>query len=157
MSFMAWKQNVGIGNLDAAKARELLKNFRYPTEINKNYLKIRVGASSINIGFETNGSNSSTVGVKSTPMNIGGFLVFVILLCLFVVPGFIYSLVRQSKMKNIFYEAIQVMNQNASNTSKSSFSDEITAKLTKLKEMKEQGVISEEEFNKKKSELIEKL
>ena len=123
----------------------------------KNYLKIRVGASSINIGFETNGSNSSTVGVKSTPMNIGGFLVFVILLCLFVVPGFIYSLVRQSKMKNIFYEAIQVMNQNASNTSKSSFSDEITAKLTKLKEMKEQGVISEEEFNKKKSELIEKL
>ena len=33
----------------------------------------------------------------------------------------------------------------------------IPEKLAKLKEMKEQGIISEEEFNKKKSELIDKL
>ena len=36
-------------------------------------------------------------------------------------------------------------------------SDDVSLKLQKLKSMKEQGLISEEEFNKKKSELIEKL
>lgn len=55
-------------------------------------------------------------------------------------------------------EAVRVMNQNASNNLKASnTSDDISAKLSKLKEMKDQGIISEEEFNKKKTELIEKL
>lgn len=157
MSYMAWKQNVGIGNLDAIKAKELLKNFRYTTEINNNYLKIKAGSSSINIAFKSNGSNSSTVGVKSTPMSIGGVLIFVILLFVFIVPGCIYSLVRQSKMKAIFFEAVQVMNQNATSSLNASCSNDITDKIVKLKEMKEQGIISEEEFNKKKSELIEKI
>ena len=43
-----------------------------------------------------------------------------------------------------------------SNTTTSS-TDDVSAKISKLKKMKEQGIISEEEFNKKKSELIEKL
>ena len=50
------------------------------------------------------------------------------------------------------------MNQNASNSPKlTSDSTDISAKLSKLKEMKDQGIITEEEFNKKKAELIEKL
>ena len=69
-------------------------------------------------------------------------------------PGFIFALVTSSKRKKIFIEAINVMNQNSTNMSSN---NGIPEKLAKLKEMKEQGIISEEEFNKKKSELIDKL
>lgn len=50
------------------------------------------------------------------------------------------------------------MNQNVSTSPKlASGSNDISAKLSKLKEMREQGIINEEEFNKKKAELIDKL
>ena len=86
------------------------------------------------------------------------FILFIVFIFIFVVPGFIFSIVDSFMLKKIFEDAIQVMNQNASNSPKlTSDSTDISAKLSKLKEMKDQGIITEEEFNKKKTELIDKL
>ena len=158
MNYLAWKQNVGVENLNAKKAKDLLKNFNYPSSIdNKGKLRINCGASDIKLGFEPNGS-STFVGVTSTPMKPWAFILFLIFMLCFVLPGFIFSMIISSKRKKIFMEAVRVMNQNASNDLKASnTSDDISAKLSKLKEMKDQGIINEEEFNKNKTELIEKL
>lgn len=154
MAYLAWKQNVGVENLNAEKAKDLLKNYRYKTFVDsKGKLRIDCGASYIKIAFEPNG-NTTSVGVTSTPYKLWAFLLFLVFICCFVVPGFIFALVTSSKRKKIFIEAINVMNQNCTNMNSN---NGIPEKLAKLKEMKEQGIISDEEFNKKKSELIEKL
>lgn len=44
MGYLAWKQNVSIENLDANKAKDLLKEFKYPTSVDdKGKLKIESG------------------------------------------------------------------------------------------------------------------
>ncbi len=155
---MAWKQNVGIENLNAEKAKELLKTFRYPTSIDdKGILRINCRTCDIKLEFEQQGSTSVVVG-NPTMMKPWAFILFIVFIFIFVVPGFIFSIVDSFMLKKIFEEAIQVINQNASNSPKiTSDSTDISAKLSKLKEMKDQGIITEEEFNKKKTELIDKL
>lgn len=89
MAYLAWKQNVGIENLDAEKAKDLLKTFRYQTSIDdKGKLRINCGASDIKLGFEPHGA-STAVGVTSTPMKPWAFILFLIFIFIFVVPGFI--------------------------------------------------------------------
>ncbi|MBO4439247.1 MAG: SHOCT domain-containing protein [Spirochaetaceae bacterium] len=158
MAYLAWKQNVGVENLNAEKAKDLLKNFRYRTFIDeKGKLRIDCGASYIKIAFEPNG-NTTSVGVTSTPYKPWAFILCLVFVFIFVVPGFIFALITASQRKKIFIEAVQVMNQNASQSTKSvSDSSDVSVKITKLKELKEQGIINEEEFNKKRAELIEKL
>ena len=158
MAYLAWKQNVGIENLDAEKAKDLLKTFRYQTSIDdKGKLRINCGASDIKLGFEPHGA-STAVGVTSTPMKPWAFILFLIFIFIFVVPGFIFAMILSFQRRKIFIEAVQVMNQNVSNSPKlAPGSTDVSAKLSKLKEMKDQGIITEEEFNKKKTELIEKL
>lgn len=158
MAYLAWKQNVGIENLNAERAKELLKTFRYETSIDaKGRLRINCGASYINLGFQPNGS-TTIVGVTSTPMKLWACLLFIIFIFVFVVPGFIFALIVSSKLKKVFFEAVQVMNQNVSNISNhNSNNNDFSSKLAKLKEMKEEGIISAEEFEKKRAELIDKI
>ncbi len=113
MALMNWEQNVGKSNLSAKDGEILLRNFRYPSEIDsKGNLLIDIGNSKLVIGFKNNGLNSTWVGVKRFKNKIWTLIITIILLCIFVIPGFIYMLFLNNNRKKIFIEAINVINQN---------------------------------------------
>ena len=113
MALMNWKQNVGKGNLTAKDAEILLRNFRYPSEIdNKGNLIIDIGNTKLVIGFKNNGLNSTWIGVKRFKNKISTLIITIFLLCIFVIPGFIYMLFLNNNRKKIFIEATNLMNQN---------------------------------------------
>lgn len=155
---LAWKQNVAMENLDANKAKSLLKNFAYETSVDdKEHLVISDGPSIIRIGFKPNGE-TTTVGVVGSIMKPWAFLLFLIFIFCCVLPGFLLSIYLSSKSKKIYLQAVQELKSNISTTmsssSSSSASNDVMEKISKLNALKDQGLISDEEFNKKKSEII---
>ena len=84
--------------------------------------------------------------------------------CLFTTIGWLIPLGYYFYQKNTVKTAIEeIFNRcenefrNSNNAPLEISTDAVSLKLSKLKEMKDQGIITEEEFNKKKAELIEKL
>ncbi|MBO4439248.1 MAG: SHOCT domain-containing protein [Spirochaetaceae bacterium] len=90
---------------------------------------------------------------------------WIFLVCgLFTTVGWLVPIVFYLYQKNTVKVGIEeVFNRcenefrNSSNTTLGISSDDVSVKLQKLKAMKDQGLISEEEFNKKKAELLEKM
>lgn len=113
MKLMNWKQNIGRGNLTPQEGEILLRNFRYPPVIDKKgRLMIDTGSSKFVIGFQPNGENSTWVGVTYFKMNGGTLFLAIILYCIFLIPGFLFVLHLNKKRKEIFNEAVRLMNQN---------------------------------------------
>lgn len=112
MAMMAWKQNLGEGNVGPERAQELLRTFRYPTELDKKgRLRIDIGLSKLVLGFQPNGANSTLIGVSQAKMNPVALVLFIVFLLAFVVPGFIFAMIVSGKRKKVFFEAVQTMNQ----------------------------------------------
>ena len=161
MAVLNWKQNIGIGNLTSEQGKELLKNFNYPTEIDKKgRLLIDAGLSKFVIAFKDNGTDSTLIGVSHVKMKAWALILFILFICLAVVPGFIFALIINSGRKKVFFEAVKLMNQNIDklNTTSENHTDSNTAdKLKKLKTMLADELISQDEFNSKKKELLSKM
>ena len=158
MAYLAWKQSIGEGNVGPERAKELLRNFNYSTSIDKKgRLLINAGFSKFVLGFKENGNDSTYIGVNHFKMNPGAFIGFIILICLFVIPGAIFSLVINSQRKKVFIEAAKLMNQNLMTTPRVSSTTNTASKLEDLKAMKDKGLISAEEFEAKKKDIIEKM
>ena len=158
MAMLNWKQNVGEGNVSPERAKELLKNFNYATDIDKKgRLVINAGLSKFIIGFKENGPNSTYIGVNRVKMNPGALIGFIVLLLCFVIPGFIFSLVIDSQRKKVFTEAVRLMNQNIMTVSHATSSSFSLEKLEELRMMKDKGLISSEEFEAKKKAIIERI
>lgn len=160
MANMAWKQSIEIGNLNAEKALELLEGFNYPTEIDKKGRLTISRMGKMVLHFEPNGTHSTFVGVRYTKMHPLIFILFVLLLIAFVVPGFIFSLIMNSQRKQVFLNAVSYIKNNINNettTQKSSTPDPIDEKLRKLNSMLKEKLISEEEYSSKKNQLLDNL
>ena len=113
MARMNWKQCIGEGGLTPQRGKELLADFRYPTEIDKKgrLLIVTGGMSKTVIGFEDDGPDSTIVGVSAFKFKPITIILLIILLLAFLVPAVIVGLNHSSRRKKIFLEAVQVMNQ----------------------------------------------
>jgi hypothetical protein len=158
MALMNWKQNIGEGHITPQRAKELLKNFNYATEIDaKGRLLINAGMSKFVIAFKDNGPNSTIIGVTHFKMK-SFFVILDIILCLcFVLPGLIFSMIINSQRKKTFTEAVRVMNLALNNAPNTSPSANPTQQLEKLNELKEKNLISPDEYEKKKQIIIDAI
>lgn len=155
-----WKQNIGAGNLTPEKVKVLLKNFRYPTEIDqKGRLLIDTGTSKFVMAFRNNGEDSTIIGVSHFKMKAWAFLLFVVFLFCFVVPGFLFVMIVNHQRKKVYIEAVRLINTNLNNPviSNTNFTmDDPAEKIKKIKQMFEDGLISEEDFKNKKEAILAK-
>ncbi len=155
MALLNWKQNIGIGNLSSEKAKTLLKNFRYPTEIDKKgRLNIDAGLSKFVIVLKDNGPDSTIIGVSHFKMKFWVAILLIIFLCAFLVPGLIFAGIINSKRKSVYLEAVRLMNQNIRTDSADTVSEDPSHKIENLKNMLEKGLITEKDFEMKKSDIL---
>ena len=161
MAVLNWKQNIGVGNLTSEQRKELLKNFNYPTEIDKKgRLLINAGLSKFVIAFKNNGPDSTLIGVSHFKMKAWAFILFIIFICLAVIPGFIFALIINAGRKKVFFEAVRLMNQNIdkiSSTQNTDTDSDASDKIKKLKSMLDDGILTQEEFDSKKKELLSQI
>ena len=146
------KEIVNIPNIDASKAIEILgSKFSHSIEADsKGRLVIYGDFVKVFVKFKKNGSTTELKFGGSRWVS-GGMIARII----FIPFYWIYANLKASgEHKSLLKDLANSI--RTSNTTPSS-TDDVSAKISKLKKMKEQGIISEEEFNKKKSELIEKL
>jgi hypothetical protein len=112
MAYLNWKQNLGEGGITPEKGKKLLKNFRYPTEIDKNgNLLIDVGLSKAVVSFKENGPDSTLIGYNRSKFNPIGLSLLILSILLFVIPGLIFQLINYKKTKKVYFEAVKLMNQ----------------------------------------------
>jgi len=162
MAFLNYKQKINYKNLNPEITRDLLKDFKYPATIDKKgKLRISCSASDIKLGFEPQG-DFTIIGVTSTPMKPWIFILFLIFICIFVLPGFIFALIFMFTQRDIYMDAVKVINDKINSTNQrqqesSILPIDISTKIQKLRELKEQGILTEDEFDKKKNEIIDKI
>ena len=151
-----WKQNIGVSNLTPEKGKNLLKNFRYPTEIDeKGRLLIDAGMSKFVIAFQSNGPDSTLIGVSYFKMKLWAMILLILSACALGFPALIVALIINSKRKAVFIEAVRLMNQNINQVSaNSSTANDLAPKLKKLKSMLDEKLISQEDFTSKKNTLL---
>lgn len=156
MAIMNWKQNIGEGGVSSERGKELLRHFRYPTMIDKKgRLLIDVGLSKFVIGFKENGPDSTVIGVTHFKMKPLALLLGIILLCAFILPGFIFAAVLNSQRKKVFSEAVIAMNQAVMmGERKANDISDVSTRLQKLQVMKEHGLISADEYDKKRKVIL---
>lgn len=145
---MATKEIINISELDANKALTMLGNdFPFSLEVDrKNRLVVTGKVVKVFIKFKQIG--------QSTEIKFAGSKWVSLAKVMFIPFYWIYANIQAlDEHKSLVKEVANSLRHPKATIS----SDDISIKLTKLKEMKEQGIISDEEFNKKKSELIEKL
>lgn len=145
------KEIVNIEGLDAAKAMNLLGNgFQYSLEIDtKGRLVVFGDFVKIFLKFNNTG-NSTVIKFNGSRWVRGGIIAKI----LFIPFYWIYANIKASEEHKSLLKAVAT---SLRNPNQESSTNDISAKLSKLKEMKEQGIISEEEFYTKKAELIEQL
>lgn len=144
------KEVVNIEGLNAEKAVNLLGNgFEYPLEIDSKG-KLIVSGAFVKVFLKFNNTGSTTVIKLAGSRWVKGMVAKI----LFVPFYWIYAEIKGLEEYKLLLQAVA---NSLRNTKSSSTTEDISVKLSKLKDMKDQGIISEEEFNKKKAELIEKL
>ena len=142
---MGLKEIINISNLDANKALSMLGNtFPFPVEVDsKGRLVVTGKVVKVFIKFKSIGQSTEIKFAGSKWVNIAKVL--------FIPFYYIYANIEAlNEHKSLVREIANALRQHKTVQS----DDDISAKLLKLKEMKDQGIISEEEFNKKKSDLI---
>lgn len=137
------KEVLNIENLTAERAKSILNDFKYNLSIDKKgRLSVECKRVYIFISFKANSKGQTVVKMSGSKWKSTIYGLFL---------GAIMSASVINEQKTAFNDIIDGLKNP-----KSSF-DDIPLKITKLKEMKEQGLITDEDFNKKKSELIEKM
>ncbi len=149
--FIMAKEIVNIANLDANKAMSMLGNeFQYPIEIDSKGRFVVFGdIVKVFIKFKNIGNSTEIKFGGSRYANGKIFAKF-----LFIPFYYIYAIIKGFEENKSLVKAVA---DSLRNPKTSSTTNDISTKLSKLKEMKEQGIITEEEFNKKIQELIDKL
>jgi len=157
---LTWRQNVGVPNLTPEKAKQLLKTFNFPTQLDKKgRLVITAGMNRLTLGFKPNGDENSLVGVSRFRLNAAGVILSFVFVLLFLVPALIFIMVIHRKRKRVFLEAIRTMNQTIllQGQVPESPGSRSLVELGNLNEMKERRLITEEEYRKKRDDIISKM
>lgn len=146
------KEIVNIPNIDANKAIEILgSKFSHSIETDsKGRLVIYGDFVKVFVKFKKNGSTTELKFGGSRWVS-GGMIARIIFIPFYWIYANLKASEEHKSLLKDLANSIRTSNTTTSST------DDVSAKISKLKKMKEQGIISEEEFNKKKSELIEKL
>ena len=142
------KQRINIEGLTAEKSMQMLGNFNYPLEVDKKG-RLRITGDIIHafISFKNKG-NVTEVKLAS--------LRWVSLAKVMFIPFYwIYAnLAAMSERNKLFNDFVRgIQNPQTATVS----TNTITEKLQELKTMKDNGLITEEEFNAKKADLIKNL
>ena len=147
------KEIVNMPNIDANKAIEILGNsFSHSIEADpKGRLVIYGDFVKVFIKFKNNGSTTELQFGGSRWVS-GGMIAKNIFIPFYWIYANLKASEEHKSLLNDLANSIRT-----SNSTSSSSTDDISSKISKLKEMKAQGIINEEEFNKKRTELIEKL
>jgi len=139
------KEVLKIQNLTAEKAKEMLGGFDYNLSVDKKgRLSVECKRFYFFISFKANSKVETVLKISGFKWKSMAYALFLGI----IMMGFVYR-----EQKKAFNDVINGLKNPKSVSS----SDDIPSKIAKLKEMKDQGLINEDEFNKKKAELIDKM
>ena len=142
---MATKELINISGLDANKTLSMLGNdFPLPLEIDrKDRLVVTGKVVKVFIKFKQIGQSTEIKFAGSKWISVAKVMFY-----------WMYANIQAlDEHKSLVKEVANALRHRKAPNS----SEDISIKIAKLKEMKEQGIISEEEFYTKKAELIEQL